>query len=376
MRGRIYHSLIYSFIYASLILGGNAWALESDFRGQLSGWTMAAKEDSAWATRFGLRYVPQLTLKKSLGHDSFFDFELSLNGFMSTGSGESADESDLKLYRAKVRYATAQTETRAGLQQLNFGPARLLRALRWFDRLDPTDPLKLTEGVHALRFKYDALNNAGFWFWVLYDNDEPKGYETLATESGRPEFGGRLVYPAGDGELAATLHTRRVDGARLNVPDYTEARLALDGHWDIGIGLWFESVFQHQEAAFSPYDWAKMMTVGLDYTFGIGNGLYVLFEHMAAVLSDRALGWDEETCFSAFLLQYPLGFIDNLKIIGYYSWEEEQFYKYFSWERTYDALVLNLSLFHYPDTAGDGFGFQPGPAFGEYGVQFMVIFNH
>ena len=187
-----------------------------------------------------------------------------------------------------------------------------MRSLRWFDRVDPRDPLQLTGGVYGLRFKYNALNNANFWLWCLYGNDDTKGYEVLPTSSDKPEFGGRLQYPALSGELAATFHTRNVDASQFNEEDFTENRFAIDGRWDMEIGFWIESVLQQQKASFLPFEWTKTTTIGMDYTFGLGNGLYVLGEHMASVSSNKPLEWEDDKQISALYMNYPVGYFDTL----------------------------------------------------------------
>jgi len=368
--------LVQMVIGANLIFSGGAHALESNISGQLSGWTTETYTPENWENNTGLRYIPEVDIKQPISDDSFMNAEISLNGYVSTSGNDVHEDYNLELYRAKLRFATTQTETRVGLQKINFGPARLLRPLRWFDRLDPTDPLQMTDGVYALRFKYVALNNANLWLWVLYGNEDPKGYEMLPTASGNPELGGRLQYPVPRGELAATVHSRSVDGSESNVPDYSENRFAVDGRWDIGIGLWFESVIQHQEKTVFAYDWTKMITVGMDYTFGLGNGLYALFEHMTTALSEEVLGWDEDGNISAVSLDYPIGIMDNITAIGYYSWDQKDYYQYLRWLRTYDTLAFNLSLSYYPEISGNEYGLNQGINKGGYGVGFMIIFNH
>ncbi len=375
-RHKINHYSIIMFACIFLLFPGDSQAVEYDFRGQLSGWTIESRNEDTRDNNSGLRYIPQLILEQPMNDDSFIDTEISFNSFLNVNSRNSNEKSDLEIYRFKLRFATTQTETRIGLQKINFGPALLLRPLRWFDRLDPSDPLKLTDGVYGLRFKYNALNNANFWLWGLYGNDDAKGYEILPTTSGKPEFGGRLQYPVPYGEFAATFHTRKVDASELNSPDFTENRFALDGRWDIEIGLWFESVLQQQKTNDLPYVWTKTITIGMDYTFGIGNGLYVLGEHMASVSSKKPSTWDEDRQISAFLLNYPMGYLDTLMAIGYYSLEQEKYYQYIGWQRTYDNLILNFNLFHYPkadknytDLGQDNFLYG-------YGGQIMIIFNH
>jgi hypothetical protein len=369
-----------------LTLSGSARALEWDVSGQLSGWTVEThSQQESWDNDSGLRYIPQLSVKQRLNKDYFFDAEISFNAFLATDKNDDGNTYDVEIYRAKFRFATPQTETRIGLQKITFGPAQLLRPLRWFDRLDPTDPLGLTDGVYALRFRYDALNNAGFWFWILYGNKDPKGYEVLPTVSRKPEFGGRLQYPILGGELAGTCHFRKVDGSEVFISDYWETRFALDGQWDVGIGLWFEAAFEHftfepllllPVPVVFPYEWNKMISLGMDYTFDLGNGLYMRVEHMAAVISEDLFGWDEDEHVSAFSLSYPVGTIDTLTAIGYYLWEQKEYGQYIRWQRTYDHLELSLGLFYYPEASETGAFLSRSTAWQGYGAQFMIIFNH
>ena len=387
IRYKINHYRIFLFIFFILLLPGNAQSVEParrtstmeggyDFLGQLSGWINESRNKETWNNNSGLRYIPRLILEQPLNDDYFFDTELSFNGFLSANIGNSEENSDLELYRLKLRFATPQTEIRIGLQKINFGPAFLLRSLRWFDRLDPRDPLQLTGGVYGLRYKYNALNNANFWLWCLYGNDDTKGYEVLPTSSGKPEFGGRLQYPALHGELAATFHTRNVNASLFNGTDFTENRFALDGRWDMEIGFWFESVLQQQKASFLPFEWTKTSTIGMDYTFGFGNGLYVLGEHMASVSSNKPLEWEDDKQISALYMNYPLGYFDTLMAIGYFSWEDEKYYQYIGWQRTYDNLILNFSLFGYPQVKENHSIPSQATMMSGYGGQIMIIYNH
>ncbi len=367
---------IFMLTWIILIFPGESRGVEYDYLGQLSGWTIESINKDVRNNNSGLRYIPRLILEQPINDDSFLDIEGSFNGYLASNSGSLSENSHLKLYRLKLRFATTQTETRIGLQKINFGPALLLRPLRWFDRLDPSDPLQLTDGVYALRFRYNALDNKNFWLWSLYGNDDTKGYETLPTSPGKPEFGGRFQFPVSHGELAATFHTRNVDASLLNGTDFTENRFALDGRWDIEIGFWFESVLQQQKAEFLPFKWSKMITLGMDYTFGVGNGLHLLTEHMAVVSSKKPLEIDEDSQISAFNMNYPMGYLDTIMTIGYYSWEQEKYYQYIGWQRTYDNLIFRFSFFYYPQNKNNYRG--PGHnTFGSgHGGQMMIIYNH
>jgi len=347
-----------------------------DFRGQLSGWTNETRKQETWENHSGLRYIPDVSLKLLIEEYMVLDTYLSINSHIAYDSNANGSNTDVELYRAQLRFLTRQTETCIGLQKINFGPAHLLRPLRWFDQLDPRDPLQLTDGIYALRFKYNALNNANLWLWLLYGNEDPKGYESAPTASGKPEFGGRFQYPLFQGEMAATFHSRQVDGSEPYMTSFTENRFAFDGRWDIGIGLWFEAVAQHQTAEFSVHDWTKWITLGMDYTITVGNGLYFLVEHMTIALSDALLQWDEDVQTTAYSLNYPVGYFDQLMAIGYYSWDRKQYYQYLGWQRTFDSWIFQLSFFHYPQSSGQVAEVGSDPLGTGYGGQLMIIFNH
>ncbi|HUV35608.1 MAG TPA: hypothetical protein VMX58_01570 [Patescibacteria group bacterium] len=376
------------------LVPGQAVAADHDFRGQASAWITGSSDGGEHFHNGGIRYIPRYTFLQPIDGERFFDLEVSLNGWAAFGSAADADDADLGLYRLIARFATARTETRIGLQKINFGPAFLLRALMWFDSLDPRDPLQLTDGVYAARFRYVAMNNAGFWLWGLYGNDETKGYEILQSEEERPEFGGRLQLPVPRGEIGITFHNREVDGSILHMPDFTENRFALDGRWDIEIGLWFEAVLQQQKIGDffvaasagagsaddlgigSPYDWVKIMMLGADYTLNIGNGIHVLCEHMVIAPSNTPFGWNDDRQTSACSINYPVGYLDTISAIGFYSWESREYYQYLAWQRTWDDFILKLGLFHYPDSNVPGGLYRHRLTGTGYGGQVTVIFNH
>jgi hypothetical protein len=353
--------------------GGN---MEHELRGQASAWYIESNNDDTRRYNVGLRYIPYYDVTYRIDDQRLLGLDISLNAFACVGGGDQADTIDVELYRLKLRYATAQTETRIGLQKIAFGPAYVLRSLMWFDRIDPRDPLQLTEGVYGLRFTYVTLSNASLWLWGLYGNDEPRGYDLLPSVRDAPELGGRLQYPMPRGSAAFTFHTRQADGSVYGIEDFTENRFALDGRWDIEIGFWFESVLQQQRAELIPLPWTKFFTVGIDYTLGIGNGLYILLEHMAVVLSSAALGSDEAEHASAYMLNYPIGYLDRLSAIGFYSWDNERYHQYLEWQRTWDLLILSISAFYNTD-AESGSEFFERTAFGSgYGGRIMLILNH
>jgi hypothetical protein len=348
-----------------LIIPALALAAEKDFRGQLSLQSNTWNRSGIWYHDGRLQYIPNLRISNSLSMARLVDFEASFYLYVNLEDGETSD--DFRPYRLNLRYATKQSEIQLGLQKINFGPAQLLRSLMWFDRQNPTDPLNFAEGVWGIRYRYYFLNNANIWLWGLYGNDKPKGYEAHGTEKKIPEFGFRTQLPVSHGEIGCTFHTRTINDERR----YDAFRFALDGRWDWVLGWWFEAVLSHRDLNF-PYEFGKMLTLGADYTFGIGNGLYLLGEHMINQTSEDLLSMNQQYRFSAIMLNYPLGMFDNLSLMAFYSWDTDDIVQYASWQRTYDKIALNLALFHYPNmqisvinTTGGG-----------YGAQLMLIYNH
>jgi hypothetical protein len=342
-----------------------------NFKGQLSLWGIGIRSQNEWNGNSGLRYIPQFNYSFLLGENDLLNTELLFNTYYETGS--ISRDYGCKSYRAIVRYTTAQTETQLGLQKIDFGPAQLLRPLMWFDRVDPRDPLKLTDGVYALRFKYSFLDNSLVWLWCLYDNTNNQGYEFFPTVKNTPEFGGRIQLPVPAGEIAATFHTRKVDAMFFY---YRENRYALDGRWDIGIGVWFESVWQQNIPNMLIYKWNNMTTIGADYTIPEGNGIYILAEHMITTFSNSFWGTDQNRQISAMMATYSIGVLDNLSLQEYYDWYNKNLYQYFQCQRTYDNFIINFALFHYPENGGSLFLSSKTSLFSGYGLQMMLIYNY
>jgi hypothetical protein len=342
-----------------------------NFKGQLSLWGIGIRSQNEWNGNSGLRYIPQFNYSFLLGENDLLNTELLFNTYYETGS--ISRDYGCKPYRAIVRYTTAQTETQLGLQKIDFGPAQLLRPLMWFDRVDPRDPIKLTDGVYALRFKYSFLDNSLVWLWCLYGNTNNQGYEFFPTVKNTPEFGGRIQLPILVGEIAATFHTRKVDAMLYY---YRENRYALDGRWDIGIGVWFESVWQQNIPNMLIYKWNNMTTIGADYTIPEGNGIYILAEHMSTTFSNSFWGTDENRQISAMMATYSIGVLDNLSLQEYYDWHNKNLYQYFQCRRTYDNFIINFALFHYPENGESLFFSSKTSLFSGYGLQMMLIYNY
>jgi len=362
-----------------------ASALTVGYKGLISVWLFDNFERSS-DTQIGGRFIPEFSLSQGLSNSLSLDAELSLNGYGVAGLRSLDDiqtEGEVKPYRFWLRLSTSRFEARLGLQKINFGSSSLLRPLMWFDSLDPRDPLQLTYGVYGLLVRYYFQNNANIWLWGLCENETAKGWESIATADDTVEYGGRLQLPLLTGELALTNHRRWFDlipGPEAPIPlpgeRVAESRIGLDGKWDLGIGLWFEGTLTHQETDLLPQPWQGAYAFGADYTFGLGNGLNVMAEHLRLDGSKKAFGGGNGADFSALFLRYPVSVFVDLTAIFYYDWKGKEFYRFLSWQRTSDRWRFNVIAFWNPDD----FPIYPtqagGNPFSGTGVQLMIVYNY
>jgi len=365
---------------AALLVGASAFGQTGEVHGQASGWLTSVPERSA-VSQAGLRYIPDFLGSMSAWEGVDLNAELSVNALGDVNIDRSrapAYDRMLKLYRGWIRISTENFEARIGLQKLSFGPAMLFRPLMWFDRIDPRDPLQLTDGVNALLLRYYFRNNANVWLWGLYGNGGTKGWELEPTERGTAEYGGRVQIPLWTGELGATYHHRRADrGALTGLPGASpEDRFALDGKWDLGIGLWGEASITRQDNPLPGMTYQRLWTIGGDYTVGIGNGLYLATEYFTLDNPAEPLGAASGVHFSGLSMSYPLGILDQVSAMLYRDWRGKEWYRILTWQRKYDNWIFYLLGFWDPETIGLYGNTAGSNAFAGKGFQLMVVFNH
>jgi hypothetical protein len=370
-------------IFLLTALSSNSSAQDSlVFREQLSAWLQASpgSYNTFWS---GVRYIPQVNYSVSLPRERLIDFEGSLNIAALAGFHEFNEvqtDININLYRFWARYSTRQSEFRVGLQKINFGSATILRPLSWFDQMDPRDPLQLTNGVYGVLSRYYFLNNANAWFWVLYGNDKTKSWEIAPTNESIPEAGGRFQYPLPKGEAALSYHFRVADteGIGDSIPSYEkvpENRIGIDGKWDLGVGLWLEGAWINKSRDIGILTNQEYLTLGIDYTFGVGNGLNALFEQMVASYDQKPFQFTDPALFSALSVSYPIGISDNLNAILYFDWTHSDLYSYLSWKKQFGDISLYVMGYWNPETSRLP---QQGMASFLYtgkGIRIMMVLN-
>lgn len=367
-------------IICGVLFVSHIFAQTMDWKGQISGWTVYSDAADPKIT-LGARILPGVFVE----FPGQISLEASLNAYEVGGfrSNQSDFDGRIKPYRLWARFATSQFEARVGLQKINFGSASIFRPLMWFDRIDPRDPLQITDGVYALLCRYYFLNNTNIWLWGIYGEEALKGWETLPTRKESIEYGSRFQLPLFAGELGLTVHRRQ---AEFNLPGMPplipaksetipENRFALDGKWDVLIGFWIEGAFIHQKSEFLPNPWQRYLNLGADYTFGLGNGLNVLAEYFEMESSAEFFGSGMSARFLAFSLNYPWGLLDQFQTIFYFDCENENIYRFASWRRVYDNWTLFLIGFWNPTGYQIYQAQQGNSSYGGTGFQFMLAYN-
>jgi hypothetical protein len=354
------------------------------FKGQIDGYA-GINFANPIQSQTGARFLPTLSIGKNLKNNLKFDSELSFDSYLDyhfTGSNNDESDAKIKPYRLWIRLSTERFELRAGLQKINFGSASTLRPLMWFDHIDPRDPLQLTDGVYGLLGRYYFQNNANAWLWVLWGNDKTKGWETIPTVRKDPELGGRMQFPVPKGEVAVSYHHRTADLAGVLNPSeihgaasYPEDKIGLDGKWDIGPGVWAEYSLTHSkpDSTYFP-PWTKLFTLGIDYTFGLGNGLYAASEFFRYSSAGEIFNSGINQTFSSLTVNYPIG-INKIGSIIYYDWTDKSWYRFINLQRQSDNWTYYLFLFWNPEKFTIYNNISGNNMFSGTGIQFMAVFN-
>jgi hypothetical protein len=157
---------------------------------------------------------------------------------------------------------------------------------------------------------------------------------------------------------------------------FNEYRYGLDGKWDYVLGFWFETSLIHQDYDLLPFPWQHTLNLGADYTFDLGNGLNLVFEHFISEFAEAAFDPGEGFRLSALSIYYPLGLLDRIGTITYYAWDDEQAYYFLNWQRRYDKLSIAIMGYWNPDEGQIYMNQDAATAFTGKGGRIMISFNH
>jgi hypothetical protein len=156
-----------------------------------------------------------------------------------------------------------------------------------------------------------------------------------------------------------------------------ESRIGLDGKWDLGIGLWFESSVTKLQPNVDKLPTVQdAWNLGADYTFGVGNGLGATVEYFRYHSGDQFLVKGTTLTLVGTLFTYPVSILDNLSAMVFYIPGRNLVYNYLNWTRTYDNWTFyaigywNPVNFQLITSSSQG-----NNLFAGRGVQLMVNYN-
>lgn len=376
---------IKNIVFLLLVFVANAsYAQKVNFNGQAVGWLTINPSDP-FSAQTGLRYIPEIkyieTYESNISFEAFGSLNMYANQIFWQNDSMEFDY-DVQPYRFWVRYSGKRLEFRGGLQKINFGSAQLLRPLMWFDKIDPRDPLQLTDGVYGALGRYYFLNNANIWLWALIANDETKGWELFPSVKDKPELGGRIQIPFFTGEIATTYHFRKANientfaDSLTNNKQFKENRFGIDFKLDYAIGFWTEFALTHQDVDFTSDRYTKMLTVGADYTFNVGSGLTMLAEYFTLGNDSKAHQFEEAASFVAFSINYPVTFIQSFGAMLYYDFDNKAYYRFINWTWQFDKWSFFAMAFWNPDQFQIYQSTGGAALFAGKGFQLMAVYNH
>jgi hypothetical protein len=234
--------------------------------------------------------------------------------------------------------------------------------------------------VYAALGRYYFLNNANIWIWGLYGNKNSRGLDALDSDTEHPEYGGRVQLPTPRGEIAISYHHRTATSKgsdffkQYNQID--EDRVGIDGKWDLGVGLWFEASYNHKAKPIGIITDQTFLNVGTDYTFGIGNGLNVVLEHLAVGLDENPFEFNNVAHVSAALVAYPLGFFDNLSSVMTFNWVSQDLTFFMNYQHQFKLITTYVMVYYNPDIQQGLTQNELVNTFSGPGVRVMLVYNH
>ncbi|MBA7542372.1 hypothetical protein ES705_34693 [subsurface metagenome] len=215
----------------------------------------------------------------------------------------------------------------------------------------------------------------------MYGNKNPKGWELAKTNRDYPEAGGRIQTPVPRGEAAVSYHFRVADTRELEeiMPVYSEVnenRVGFDAKFDFIVGVWFEGAWVTKNQDLGIYKNQQIINVGTDYTFGIGSGLYMVFEQLFASYGEKAFSYSNSTTFSLMSLSYPISVFDNISAIFYFDWTSSSLYNFINWQKQFDNITLYVMGYWNPDNYEIPLQDDFQNLYGGIGIQIMFVYNH
>ena len=183
------------------------------------------------------------------------------------------------------------------------------------------------------------------------------------------------------GEAAISYHFRQADtrGLEASIPEFPEInenRVGIDGKFDLVAGIWFEGVWINKNRKLGIFTNQEILNIGTDYTFGIGNGLYMCFEQLVVSNDEKPFAFANTISFSGLSVSYPLGIFDNLGAIIFYDWTNNALYNFLNWKKQLNKFTLYFMAYFNPETYRIPLQGESANLFAGRGIQVMMVFSY
>jgi hypothetical protein len=142
------------------------------------------------------------------------------------------------------------------------------------------------------------------------------------------------------------------------------------------VGFWFEAALVHQEIHVPEDRYQRMLNLGLDYTFGLGNGLNIMSEFLLFGKSEWPASSGEDYYFSALSANYSFNIFTSLNGIVFYDWTNQDIYNFINWSWQFDKWSFYIMGFWNPGSFNIYRGLEGANLIAGKGLQFMAVFNH
>jgi hypothetical protein len=142
------------------------------------------------------------------------------------------------------------------------------------------------------------------------------------------------------------------------------------------LGWWVEASWSDYTEKIGRYSNQEIINLGVDYTFGLGNGLTFIYEQLIASFDENPFEFNDPSTFSLLNLSYPIGIFDNISVITYYDWANNTIYNFLNWQRQFNKFIFYMMGYINPkdyNIPAQGAG---DILYAGSGVQLMLVFNH
>lgn len=238
-------------------------------------------------------------------------------------------ETEYELDRAYLDLYSAWGVVTVGKQRIAWGNSYFFNLVDLFNTVDLFDPKGELAGIDGLSVK-----------WNLTETAQAEGVILPVAKASQSDYGLKFKYTLGLFDM--TLSGLKKSALNTAVLERSAYVLEMKGEFsNTSPGVWFQYALNSDEFATRTEDYQSYV-LGCDYTFKIGNGLYVLGEYLRDGLGEV----DRYYCTSEYNLRNYI----TMKFSGLYLGDTEA--SYYSLGMDYqinDNIEFSGTYNYYPE---------------------------